>query len=107
VQAEPWLERDKTMIDPLKTIGIERGKSFNPDARTKDILEAAITEAHSWLDARIDTLPPTPDSFPMDARGMAYSLAFFSAKHVGEAQYYLMTTKDRVGTPWKAATTIA
>ena len=25
VQAEPWLERDKVMIDPLKTIGIERG----------------------------------------------------------------------------------
>ena len=123
VQAEPWLERDKTMIDPLKTIGIERGKSFNPDARTKDILEAAIKEAHLWLDARIDTLPPyydgrrwffpiteemhqsvlsfwqTPDSFPMDVRGMAYSLAFFSAKHVGEAQYYLLTTKDRDGTP--------
>ena len=32
VQAEPWLERDKAMIDPLKTIGIERGKPFEPDA---------------------------------------------------------------------------
>src|SRR6516225_2373529 len=31
IQAEPWLERDKAMIDPLKTIGIERGKPFNPD----------------------------------------------------------------------------
>ena len=26
VQAEPWLERDKAMIDPLRTIGIEQGK---------------------------------------------------------------------------------
>jgi hypothetical protein len=123
VQAEPWLERDKVMIDPLKTIGIERGKPFNPDASTKDILDAAIKEAHVWLDAQIDKLPPyydgerwffpiteemhqnvmsnwhTPDSFPVDARGTAYTLAFFSAKHVGEAQYYLMTTTDSDGQP--------
>ena len=32
VQREPWLERDKAMIDQLKTIGIEKGKPFNPDA---------------------------------------------------------------------------
>src|SRR6516225_1947927 len=32
VQAEPWLERDKSMIDILKAIGIERGKPFSPDA---------------------------------------------------------------------------
>ena len=36
VQREPWLERDKAMIDPLKTIGIEKGKPFSPDARTKE-----------------------------------------------------------------------
>jgi hypothetical protein len=29
VQSEPWLERDKAMIDQLKTIGIERGKPSN------------------------------------------------------------------------------
>ena len=58
VQAEPWLERDKAMIDPLKTIGIERGKPFKPDAKTKQILNDAIQEAKAWLDARYDTLPP-------------------------------------------------
>ena len=123
VQAEPWLERDKAMIDPLKTIGIERGKPFGPDARTKAILEDAIQEAHAWLDAKVDTLSPfyedrrwffpiteemhqnvmsfwhTPDSFPIDARGSGYSLAFFSAKHVGEAQYYLLTTRSSDGQP--------
>ena len=51
VQAEPWLERDKAMIDPLKTIGIERGKPFKPDAKTKQILNDAIQEAKAWLDA--------------------------------------------------------
>jgi hypothetical protein len=35
VQAEPWLERDKAMIDQLKTIGIERGKAFNPDKKKR------------------------------------------------------------------------
>jgi len=30
VQAEPWLARDKAMIDTLKTIGIEKGKPFAP-----------------------------------------------------------------------------
>ena len=28
---EPWLTRDKAMIDQLKSIGIEKGKPFGPD----------------------------------------------------------------------------
>jgi hypothetical protein len=58
VQAEPWLERDWAMIDQLKTVGIERGKPFNPNAQTKQILNDAIQEAKAWLDARYDSLPP-------------------------------------------------
>ena len=41
VQREPWLARDKAMIDPLKSIGIEKGKPFNPDAKTQGILECS------------------------------------------------------------------
>jgi hypothetical protein len=117
------------MIDILKTIGIERGKRFSPDAKTQQILNEAIKEAHLWLDSLIETMPPfypgarwffpiteemarnvqsfwqTPDSFPVDARGMAYSLAFFSGKHVGENQYYLMTTSDREGRSLQGNTT--
>ncbi len=37
------------------------------------------------------------DSFPVDIRGAVYTLAFFSAKHLGESQYYLMTAKDKDG----------
>ena len=29
VQAEPWLERDRAMIDMLKSIGIEQGKPLS------------------------------------------------------------------------------
>jgi hypothetical protein len=55
VQNEPWLERDKAMIDQLKSIGIEKGKSFNPDSKTQDILNAAAREAKAWLEARYET----------------------------------------------------
>jgi hypothetical protein len=128
VQAEPWLERDKAMIDPLKTIGIERGKPFKPDAKTKRILTDAILEAKAWFDSRYDSLPPyyegehwffptteemfhnvmsfwrTPDSYPIDARGTVYSLAFFSAKHLGQSQYYLLSGRDKNGKPLEGKT---
>jgi len=35
VQQEPWLTRDKAMIDQLKAIGIEKGKPFAPDTKTE------------------------------------------------------------------------
>lgn len=34
IQREPWLTRDMAMVDQLKTIGIEKGKDFTPDARS-------------------------------------------------------------------------
>src|ERR1700758_5515006 len=60
VQAEPWLERDKAMIDQLKSIGIEKGKPFYPDPRTKDTLNGAAREAHAWLVARYEASFSSP-----------------------------------------------
>jgi hypothetical protein len=126
VQREPWLERDKAMIDQLKTIGIEKGKPFNPDTRTKEILTAAIKDAHTWIDEKYQTVfdPPfyegtywalpafpdfskaimanyvDPDTYPVDERAAAYSIAYFSTKHLGAGQYYLMTVKDSDGKPF-------
>ena len=123
VQLEPWLERDKVMIDMLKSIGIEKGKRFNPDARTEETLNAAAAEAHAWLDARYDagfpryfesasrwalpaipelvktsaTLYETPDLYSVDARGLVDTYAFSTVKHLGVGQFYLMTAKDRDG----------
>ena len=54
VQNEPWLGRDRAMIDVLRSIGIEKGKPFNPDAKTKAALEAGIKEAQVWLDAKYE-----------------------------------------------------
>jgi hypothetical protein len=131
VQSEPWLTRDKAMIDSLRTIGIEKGKAFNPDAKTRAIFDDASKEAHAWLETRYDTnfSPPyfegtgwavpgspelmkglstqfaDPNSYPIDTRGLIYSLAFFSPKHLGAGQFYLMTFKDKTGKPFDGSGT--
>jgi len=123
VQREPWLERDKAMIDTLKTIGIEQGKPFNPDASTQKILSDAVLEAHAWLDLKYEGLFSSPfnedshwslpasqevvegmstnfaqsDAYPVDGRAVSYSMAYFSAKHLGAGQYYLATIVDKDG----------
>ena len=99
IQFEPWLDRDRAMIDLLKSVGIEKGKPFNPDASRTAILNAAAADAHNYLDARLrgglpaavrcqrtlgaarverarrglQTNFANPDSYPTDARGLAYS----------------------------------
>ena len=45
VQKEPWLDRDRVMIDSLRSIGIERGKPFSPTPETAALLEAGIRDA--------------------------------------------------------------
>ena len=122
VQMEPWLPRDKLMIDMLKSIGIEKGKPFNPDATTQDILKSAAREAHALLEVRYEgmfkpyfdtarwALPAMPDylkassdgfsdpiAYPFDSRGLAFTFAFFTPKHLGQGQSYLMTLKDKEG----------
>src|SRR6185369_3963504 len=56
VQREPWLTRDKAMIDPLRTIGIEKGQPFRPDETTQRILNAAADEARGWLDLKYESM---------------------------------------------------
>jgi hypothetical protein len=130
VQQEPWLVRDKAMIDQLKTIGIEKDKPFSPDEATKGILNAAAREAQALLDLKYQTMfPPyyegrrwvfpiapdvikglqtqfaNPDSYPVEGRGVTYTMAFFSTKHSGIGQYYLMTLKDKDGRDFAGANT--
>ena len=122
VQAEPWLQRDKMMIDMLKSIGIEKGKPFNPDAKTQASLERGAQEARAWFDARYElAFPPfyeggrwafpagpnlaktaatfyeTADAYSVDERGLVDTYAYSTIKHLGAGQFYLMTTKDKTG----------
>ncbi len=123
VQYEPWLERDKAMIDILKTTGIEKGRKFITDAKTQKALRDAIAEARDLLDLHYESaflqpyfensrwaLPASKElidgmstnfadagSYPVDARGLCFSFGFFSAKHLGASQFYLMAIQDRDG----------
>ncbi|KRR00790.1 DUF1254 domain-containing protein [Bradyrhizobium valentinum] len=123
VQVEPWLERDKVMIDLLQSIGIEKGKPFNPDAKTKTVFEQAAREARAEIDLRYAGLfvPPyfngthwavpasasvvegmgtgfaDPNSYPVTGRAVSYAMGYFSAKRLGAGQFYLMSIQDRDG----------
>jgi hypothetical protein len=122
VQSEPWLDRDRAMIDPLRSLGIEKGKPFNPDATTKAALAAGAREAKAWLEAKYDaglpefypgsrwTVPAlpelvaavqtdfsAPDKYPVDVRGLTYSIGYIGIKRLGAGQFYLISIKDKDG----------
>jgi hypothetical protein len=125
VQAEPWLTRDKAIIDSLKTIGIEKGKPFKPDEKTRSILDNAAREAHDVIALKYENgfvppffegtrwglpLPPEtrdglgnmfadPNEYGLDGRAVMYHMAYFSPKVFGGGQFYLMNISDRAGKP--------
>jgi hypothetical protein len=118
------------MIDQLRTLGIEKGKPFNPDAQTQPILDAAAKDAHAvlsdWYDAGFPTMTPgahwfpaaRPDvvraassgyadinEYPVDGRGVTYTLGFTGIKRLGTAQFYLMASKDKDGNAFDGSNT--
>jgi hypothetical protein len=130
VQAEPWFDRDRVMIDSLRTLGIEKGKPFAPDAATKEALTAGARDAQQELEARYDagfppfyegthwTLPAIPelisaaqegfsdpDHYPVDARGVGYTYAFIALKRLGAGQFYMIAIKDKDGNNFDGAKT--
>jgi hypothetical protein len=109
VQNEPWLPRDRVMIDQLKSLGIEKGKPFNRDQKTEAILSEAAKEAHAWLSQQYDVGFPAMnqgiqwfpaaradvvravqngyaniDEYPVDARGVTYTLGFKASKGLAQ-----------------------
>ena len=130
VQSEPWLHRDRVMIDQLKSIGIEKDKPFAPNAPTKQALAAGIRETQMLLEAKYDAgLPPffegthwtyptlpeliqaatadfeEPNAFPLDARALTYSYAYIGIKRLGAGQFYLISIKDKDGQSYDGAKT--
>ncbi|MEC5385677.1 DUF1254 domain-containing protein [Uliginosibacterium sp. H3] len=123
VQAEPWLTRDKVMIDALKTIGIEKGKPFKPDVKTKTILADAVREAHAVVALKYEKgfvpaffegtrwsvpIPPEtrdglgnafadPNQYGLDGRAVMYHMAYFSPKVFGGGQFYILNISDQSG----------
>jgi hypothetical protein len=122
VQSEPWIERDRAMIDQLRTIGIAKGRPFAPDEAMQRILTAAIGEAKALLEQRYDAgFPPfypnsqwmlptlqdamdgqgttyaNPDRYAIDARALLYTYGYIAIKRPGIAQFYLVSIRDKDG----------
>jgi hypothetical protein len=120
VQSEPWIDRDRAMIDQLRSIGIEKGRPYAPDAATQRILTAAIGEAKALLEQRYNIGPPpfypnsnwllptlqeamdgqgttyaNPDRYPVDARALLYTYGYVAIKRPGTAQFYLLSIRDK------------
>lgn len=130
VQQEPWLPRDRAMIDPLKSLGIEKGKPFGPDEDKKEALAAGAREAKEWLEHKRRTAFPAyfgkgswfvpalaegvqaqadnfakADAYPTDARALTYSMGYVGIKRLGQGQFYLMALMDDTGQPLDGAKT--
>lgn len=125
VQIEPWLTRDKVMIDMLRSVGIEKGKPFTPDEKTREIFDSAAREAHAEIALKYEAgfVPPffegthwalplpkdtvdgmssgfaDPNSYDFDGRAVLYHMGYFSAKHLGAGQFYLLAINDSAGQP--------
>jgi hypothetical protein len=131
VQDEPWLDRDRAMIDPLRSLGIEKGKPFNPNDATKTLLTSAAREGGTVLEHKYNAGPPPffsdtsrwtypapfdvvkamsngfsdPNEYPVDGRGLVYSYAFVGIKHLGVGQFYSISIKDKDGDTFDGAKT--
>ena len=130
VQNEPWIERDRAMIDQLRRIGVEKGKTFAPNEATQKILTSAIGEARLLLEQRYDagfppfwensrwTMPALAegiegqsttyadhDKYAIDVRGLTYTYAYIAIKRLGAGQFYLITIRDKDGQPYDGSKT--
>jgi hypothetical protein len=130
VQGEPWIERDRAMIDQLRTIGIEKGKPFEPTEPTQKIFAAAMGETKALLETRYDAgFPPffpnsrwmyptlqeaiegqgttysDHDKYAVDARALLYTYGYVSLKRPGTAQFYLVSIRDKDGEGFDGAKT--
>lgn len=64
VQREPVMERDRLILAQLRFLGIEKGKSFEPDARQKNILEEAAVVGEAMAKANTSDKRVEPPFWP-------------------------------------------
>lgn len=126
VNEEPVRERDKVMMGMLPSIGIERGKSFQPAAKTQKALDAAVVDGRRimqhyfetpglaltpwWQSSQWSAFSPkvlqlaneftyeTDDALWIDQRaGGLFFWATFVPKKLGGGTFYLMDSRDSAG----------
>jgi hypothetical protein len=126
VSVERVRPRDKVMMGMLASIGIEPGKPFNPDEKTKKAMKAAVVDAYSYMlqtflnpkpellywpdrkyitffapDAKRGFEYETDTSLQIDARSWQYFLGTYYPKTIGPrpATMYIGPVADSSGAP--------
>jgi hypothetical protein len=64
MSVEPVREHDKVMIGMLKSLGIERGKPFTPDATAKRAMQQAAIDVWFYLQQWFDNIPASLRYWP-------------------------------------------
>jgi hypothetical protein len=128
VNDEPVQTRDLVAMGQLRSIGIEQGKAFTPDAATRDILKKGIAEAHAGFMQFITalpsfapgshwTLPGTPvgpdtafvfehaHRLELDERAALFFFGCAPPKRPGAATFYLLGAKDAQAAPLQGGKT--
>lgn len=130
VQAEPWLDRDRVMIDMLRTLGIEKGQPFAPSDEVRALLDSAAAKVRDVIEMRYEAgFPPywdtsrwavpalaelttvqpdnfsDPNTYPVDARALTYAIGYVGIKRLGRSQFYLLAHEDADGEALDGRTT--
>jgi hypothetical protein len=130
VDEEPVFARDLVAFAQLRTVGIEKGKAFNPDAATKEELKRAAEDAQAafieentfgiepfWPgthwglhktigpETGFSYVFPDKGQYDIEGRGMTFYIAFGAPKKLGAATFYLGQTIDAAGNPLRGEKT--
>jgi hypothetical protein len=121
IDEEPVATRDLVAMALVRSLGIEKGAPFEPDAATRDVLAKAAAEVHEsymqrtlegdrfwprsrWLISvttgpKTDFTFQTTDRLEIDERGFLFFLAFAPPKKLGAATVYVAGVRDAAGEP--------
>jgi hypothetical protein len=121
VQEEPVQSRDLVAMAGLRTLGIEKGKPFEPDPALRKVLKKAAAEAHAgivraaalntpyWIGSRWGFPSPigaasgfsfeTGDRLDVDERAKMFFLASAPPKKVSAGSAYLTSFHDAKDRP--------
>lgn len=132
IDVEPVQARDKVMIGMLASLGIERGKAFNPPAKLRTAMERGVVDAYHYMQERTTKLfaanlhwsdrhwnfVMTPDqnrgfefvtdeAIQIDQRAAAWTFFTFYPRVMSEQAgvVYLSPTADSTGRPLEAGKT--
>jgi hypothetical protein len=120
VDEELVQQRDLAALGQLRSIGIEKGEPFNPDAAAREVLKQAVLEARAGFIQTMIELPAfwsgsswalpashvggetghtfqTAQYLDVDARAQLFYFGCAPAKKPGAATFYLAAMKDATG----------